>query len=475
MNQERIFGIGANEDATRRSTAKFGDGLGAMTPMTLTTSLAGAPTVTERLRDALVGRSDDLSTLSKKLARTDYSTGGGGRSQSRAIDAEEALKLRNTLFGNIGATAEALRAQQILTTQVTVTDMCRPDVEGPGSLMLFFRGIRRLLIKLSAEAPIRNDIINELETAFMVLNRVCGVPVVGTNGINNFETSLISLNVLAASGAAYYRDNCDVEGLRTFVLASCKDSRLAEKLGNLDAMLRAAVESRNFPHSILFPAGALTESISSTNVACVKMLMNGSMELESGPSKPCASFRFPACLYLDLDDTRQYGAVPVGAQPGIFYVYLLFLYTTEPGHPGYEVYVAKSVLGESALSYLLDETFARRRVNNTVAAAALVRQALPQIRVPTDGAHRFESAYARACGNNAVNPLEQGARPTDLVLSFAGVPDRESATYAAFCQLGFSLGPSTPCYNTIHRHGIGLKYVEMPGLTIKLGTWRVCY
>ncbi|AAQ73717.1 ICP32 [Psittacid alphaherpesvirus 1] len=469
----------ADEGAARRENDRL-LGLGSTVPQLLRPVWSGAPTVTGNIIGAIVNR----GSAGTELLRTGPATNsGGGRmaAQQHAFGADDAAGVKAALLGSIAPTADALRAQQVLTTQVTVTDMCKPDVEGPGSLMLFFRGVRRLLIKLSAETMVRNDLINELETAFMILNRICGLPPVGTNGINNFEASLVSLNVLAAAAAPHYRNTCEVDALRTFVLAGGKDSKLNEKLTNLDLILQASVESRNFPHSILFPAGALTESVNSTNVACVKMLMNGSVELEGGLTRPCGSFRFPACLFLDLDDTRQCGVVPRGADraDGLFYVYLLFLYSTETWHPSYEIYVAKSALGEAGLQSMLDEKFARRRVNNTVAAAPPAGNFYARGRQREDGDWRcyIEDAYRRASGNNAVNPLEQGARPTDLHISFAGVPDRNSATYAAFCQLGVSLGPwSSACrYTTVQRHGLGLKYVELPGLSLKIGTWRACY
>ncbi|QEG54065.1 Triplex capsid protein 1 [Cacatuid alphaherpesvirus 2] len=427
----------------------------------------------ERLQTSITRRAEVLDGV----LRTSYGEGTVG-ALDRRVRTQNVLTepdiggLRTNVINKISSASGTLKSRYVLATQVTVTDLCRPDVEGPGAVLFFFRGVKRLLYKLGAELPVRADLVNDLETSFMVLNRLCGIPVVGNNGINHFETTLISLNIIAAAGARHYRNNCEIENLRTFIIATHKDNNMAEKMRNLDTIMKVAVESKTFPHSLLIPAGAMTESVNSTNVACVKILFNGCLELMRATTKSCSSLRFPACLFLDLDDNGKCAPVPSHAAGGsLFFVYVLFLYSTEVGYPGYEVYIAKSILDEGPMRDMMNEVFERRRINNTIASAtpSSISRDPPSL----FSSCGLEEACKRACADVSRSAGKEKA-DADLKISFLGVPELWGSTYAAFCKIGFGFGEDSLCFTTVQRGGLSLKYIEIPKVFLEFSVWRVC-
>ncbi|AEB97330.1 capsid triplex subunit 1 [Gallid alphaherpesvirus 1] len=408
--------------------------------------------------------------------------GSGPRNPEETNNATLGKEDTRAIASKILLDVESTRTNDVISlTQITVIDLCQPGVEESGSLMLFLKGVKDLL-KILGSRPAREQIVRDLETAFINLNRACGLSVTGESAVKSFELSAVSLSFVAAAGAAHYRNNCGVEALRAFVIANYKDSAITEKLANFDALLLATIEARAYPHFLLSLGGGLIKATESETVTCMRLLVRGTHEAAAAgdlSEKKCAVLHFPACLLLDLDEGFCPPRTKINAEGGVYFLHLLFLYSTDMGHPSYELYVAKTSLPESCMRDILNERFTRRRINNTIASLthmqAQERQAFPPFNI-AEAAVAARMDLGRERSRHPLDPVQgRDQRLRDMQITSTGIPDHSALVFAAYCMLGTagSIG-GEPSFSTIQKNGTSLKYVHIRDFNFRGGPWNVC-
>ncbi|AAG27193.1 capsid protein [Cercopithecine alphaherpesvirus 9] len=247
-----------------------------------------------------------------------------------------------------------------LIKQVSLTDLCRPDVDFLGSPVFLIRHCLDIVEDASVCTPAGRRPENVVE-ALRALSGVCTAPwTVGEGG--GLRACLISINFLTACRADEYADKQSAEAIRAAVISAYSDRRMEARLTKFSEYLQTMVQCHLFPHRYISFFGSLanyTIQDDLCNVTCIARGFQESMRTQYASNRRITA-NVPACVFWDVDRDLHLSS------EGFKNLYLLFVYTQRYNREGVRMHIALSQLNETSFGNATGFLLGRIRAENVM-------------------------------------------------------------------------------------------------------------
>ncbi|BAP00717.1 capsid triplex subunit 1 [Pteropodid alphaherpesvirus 1] len=356
-----------------------------------------------------------------------------------------------------------------LTRQVTLTDLCQPDAEQPGTLLLTLRHPRDYpFLALHNASPGRQ--VERLGEAWgRLLEMTAGT--CGRSESGCTRASVVSLSFLVAACADAYDDRDAAEALKIHVTTNYRGARVASRLEQFGECLRAMVHTQVFPHELLRFWGGLVTAVTQDELASVTAVCRGPQEAThtGNAGKPRSVVTVPACAFIDLD--AELGCT----RPGTAFVYLVFSYRQRRDQEMCQVHIIKSHFPPRNLEPALERLWGRLRTTNTIhGIEGAVAPPPPQhadFPLPTLAA----DPRAPRCSASQVEVPQFFHRLFRWQPDLRGRPTSRSCAYAAFATLGIITQDSPRCIRRVEKFGsVSVPIVALEGMVWRPTDWQIC-
>nr|AMB66146.1 capsid triplex subunit 1 [Human alphaherpesvirus 2] len=241
-----------------------------------------------------------------------------------------------------------------LTRQVTLTDLCQPNAERAGALLLALRHPTDLPHLARHRAPPGR----QTERLAEAWGQLLEASALGSGRAESgcARAGLVSFNFLVAACAAAYDARDAAEAVRAHITTNYGGTRAGARLDRFSECLRAMVHTHVFPHEVMRFFGGLVSWVTQDELASVTAVCSGPQEAThtGHPGRPCSAVTIPACAFVDLDAELCLGG------PGAAFLYLVFTYRQCRDQELCCVYVVKSQLPPRGLEAALAHTPATR-------------------------------------------------------------------------------------------------------------------
>ncbi|BBM13210.1 capsid triplex subunit 1 [pteropodid alphaherpesvirus 2] len=356
-----------------------------------------------------------------------------------------------------------------LTRQVTLTDLCQPDAEQPGTPLLTLRHPRDFqFLALHNAAPGRQ--VERLGEAWGRLlettSSTCGRSEGGCA-----RSSVVSLSFLVAACADAYDDRDAAEALKIHITTNYRGTRVASRLEQFGECLRAMVHTQVFPHELLRFWGGLVTSVTQDELASVTAVCRGPQEAThtGNPGKPRSVATVPACAFIDLD--AELGC----SRPGAAFVYLVFSYRQRRDQELCQVHVIKSQLPPRNLERALERLWGRLRTTNTIHGTEGVAAPPPPQHAEFPLPILAANPRAPRCSASQVEVPQFFHRLLRWQPDLRGRPTSRSCAYAAFAALGVITQDRPRCVRRVEKFGsVSVPMVSLEGMVWRPTDWQLC-
>ncbi|ARS01750.1 capsid triplex subunit 1 [Macacine alphaherpesvirus 1] len=356
-----------------------------------------------------------------------------------------------------------------LTRQITLTDLCQPDADRAGAVILALRHPSDFPPLARQHAPPGRRV----EWLGEAWGRVLEASTMGSCRAESGCTraGLVSLNFLVAACAPAYDAREAAEAVRTHVTANYRGARTGARLDALAECLRAMVHTHVFPHEAMRFFGSLASWVTQDELASVTAVCGGPHEgaRTGNPGRPRSAITVPACAFIDLDAELCFG------RPGAAFLYLAFTYRQRRDQELCCVYVIKSQLPPRGLESALERLFGRLRTTNTIHGIEDMAPPPPDRNADFPLAALAADPRAPRCSAGQVEAPQYAARLYRWRPDLRGRPTARTCAYAAFAELGVMPDDTPRCMRHTERFGsVSVPVVLLEGVVWRPGEWRVC-
>ncbi|CAB06724.1 capsid protein [Human alphaherpesvirus 2] len=356
-----------------------------------------------------------------------------------------------------------------LTRQVTLTDLCQPNAEPAGALLLALRHPTDLPHLARHRAPPGR----QTERLAEAWGQLLEASALGSGRAESgcARAGLVSFNFLVAACAAAYDARDAAEAVRAHITTNYGGTRAGARLDRFSECLRAMVHTHVFPHEVMRFFGGLVSWVTQDELASVTAVCSGPQEAThtGHPGRPRSAVTIPACAFVDLDAELCLGG-PWGA-----FLYLVFTYRQCRDQELCCVYVVKSQLPPRGLEAALERLFGRLRITNTIHGAEDMTPPPPNRNVDFPLAVPAASSQSPRCSASQVTNPQFVDRLYRWQPDLRGRPTARTCTYAAFAELGVMPDDSPRCLHRTERFGaVGVPVVILEGVVWRAAGWRAC-
>ena len=383
-------------------------------------------------------------------------------------DTEQALDkiLRGTMRGGAALIGSP---RHHLTRQVILTDLCQPNADRAGTLLLALRHPADLPHLAHQRAPPGR----QTERLGEAWGQLMEATALGSGRAESGCTraGLVSFNFLVAACAASYDARDAADAVRAHVTANYRGTRVGARLDRFSECLRAMVHTHVFPHEVMRFFGGLVSWVTQDELASVTAVCAGPQEAAhtGHPGRPRSAVILPACAFVDLDAELGLGG------PGAAFLYLVFTYRQRRDQELCCVYVIKSQLPPRGLEPALERLFGRLRITNTIHGTEDMTPPAPNRNPDFPLAGLAANPQTPRCSAGQVTNPQFADRLYRWQPDLRGRPTARTCTYAAFAELGMMPEDSPRCLHRNERFGaVSVPVVILEGVVWRPGEWRAC-